>query len=314
MPVNTDDRTRLLAVTPSAIERLEEGASVTLRLAATPPIVKPTMLNLTVTGGLELNTDTTLLLDRLNPSAAVMVTAIDNVAVDGTQTAAVNFDITATNTEPQNIRVTINITDNDRYTIAFADPRLSIAEGASGQATLTIDPIPTVPIAVTLNPSTTALTLTPPSITFAPGVSQQNLDIAVTDDNVDQTEEQQHTVEIVLDDPSAPLTAGAPLTVVVPRDLDDQTVSLAVSPARIDALDEGTSTQLIVFSDLDIVSPATLTLGVDNELITVNPEQITIRPGQARDRLAVFTVMSVDNDQVDTGSVSYTHLTLPTKA
>ena len=209
---------------------LNEGETTTLKLfeVSNSPAAPATItLEVEEGGGELLNFNPPQSVISEAGEVEISVTAIDNGNVDDIRSIRLRLSIASgrVRTTPANI-ITIVIKDNDVYTIGFDREAITIEEGMSESARLSVSPTPVGDATATVSLSVSdnnQLTVDPPGeIVFSASSASFDVAITVTEDSIEESTET-FTVDLTLS-PEIPATLSAgQITVTVPA--NDQPVA-----------------------------------------------------------------------------------------
>ena len=187
--------------------------------------------------------------------------------------------------------ITVAIEKNNAYTIGFDRPTITLEEGASANARLSISPRPTGDSAAAVALSVSdkeQLTVEPETVVFSATTARFDVAVAVTDDNVAEAEKT-FTVSLT---PLANIAAaiGDELSVIVP-DNDAPTVR---ARAERTVIPEGETASVLIAADLvrELTVNLALSGSVQNE-VRLSSSSLTLGPDKPS---ALFTVLVADND------------------
>ncbi len=170
----TDNDTSVgITVTSSSPAISEAGVTSSMTVVLDSAPTSSVIITLsTSTDGVTLSSTTlTFTTGNWNVAQSVVVSATDDNLVEGTHTSQVTFTVSNSGGSYDGFSVTaltFTITDNDTAGVTLSTTSLSLAEGGSaGSYTVVLDSQPTSSVVITLATSTTEVTLSATTLTFA---------------------------------------------------------------------------------------------------------------------------------------------------
>ena len=306
---------------------LREGETATLalfRVLSGP--ANPITITLAIEGSgkrfLSLSS-TQLTINEEGGTATASVTAIDNEDVAAIDPINIALSITGDNARlipPETI--TVAIEDDDVYAIGFEREALTLAEGASATARLSITPAPLgdniVAVALLVSDSG-QLTVEPAVLAFSAASASFDVAVSVIDDAIPELEK----IFTVSLRPSAGIPAmTTALSVVVPADSDTPIVRVmaeravipegATASVFIDAvlnreLNIGVAASGLTGSQSDVIfSPSYLTLSVDEPSASFGISVADNKEPQGNNRIFNVDLIAASVPQFELSSLTFT--------
>ena len=221
----------------------------------------------------------------------------DNTVMASPRAATITLGVTPASVELQTTQLTITIEEDDPYHIGFTPSQLTLEEGTTGQAAITITPPPLQDIALMFaSPSTSQLTVDPTEVTFtANQPSKQVIIAALADVQQESTERYQISIAVATNIPAT----TTPLVVTIPPS-EAPTISAQLGQSPID---EGDDT-LLTITATNIKEPTTITLTPTGR-ITLSTTSITVKTD-----IKTTAIVTADDDNTVMASPRQATITL----
>ncbi len=296
--VDNDDKPRMTFVI--ADESVSEGAGPgattgTISLNWTP--TEDRTIEIVSFDRSESVAPSTVVIAAGESSVIFPIDAIDDDIIDGTQTA--NFTASADAYELR-ARATLDVTDDDILTLAFADNTVSESEGlAASVATLTRHNDPSDSLTVTLVSSEPDALIVPDSVTIPAGEVTATFNLDAVDDELAYGT---RTVVVTASAPPHPSTTAS-----IEFLDNDSALSLAIAPSAFsEAAGAGAATATLSRNDVDLSEPLVVSLTSGDTTEIAMPAEITIPADMSSVTFAVDAVddMIVDGTQTVTATAS----------
>ena len=251
----------------------------------------------------------------------VGVPLINDVAEENGETvlATLSSPINATLGEPKTTTLTI-IDDDQPPTVQFTSDSYTVDEGA-GMAQIGVDLLgyAAEPVTVTLTTgdetavSPADYTATTTILTFEPGQNSQTVEIPISDDALDETDE---TISLTLSDLSSNAEPGTPLSAVLTIADNDEPPTIAFAAAGLGG-DEGTTATATVQLSGPSAKTVTVAYSTSNGTAAAGSDYtaasgtLTFAPGQTT---ATFGVALLDDALDEAGETVLLTLSSPTNS
>ena len=241
---------------------------------------------------------TQLTINEEGGTATATITAIDNEDVADMDPVSIALSLAGDNARLTTIAaITVTIEDNDVYIIGFEEGEITLREGMSATARLSISPaisgVGTVTVTAALSVSDTRqLTVDPEEVVFSAANSGFDIAVTVIEDAIPESEET-FTVSLTLS-ADVPTMIGAELSVIVPA--DDDTIMVRVFPERT-VIPEGMTASVLL--DADINQDLTVNLAASGLMstqtnVSLSASSLTLTPDNPS---TLFNISVADNSE-----------------
>ena len=236
-------------------------------------------------------------------AATASLTAVDNENVADIDPVSIALSVIGDNirlTPTETIAVAVE--DDDIYTIGFDRETITLEEGLSETARLSLSPAPvganTVAVALSVSDNE-QLTVKPEEVVFSAASANQGVVITVTEDAIPESEE----IFTVSLRPQAgiPVMISSELSVIVPAD-DDTTMVRAIAATTV--IPEGAAVFVLV--DADINRDVAVNLAVSGLVsaqpgVSLSASSLTLRPNAPTS----FSISVADNEEPQAGDRTF---------
>ena len=277
-----DDEIALTTVQPDKL-RLKEGSTMAVTITAAE-LEDPATITLTIQGSIRINgaTRQIVALDGETTETSVTILAIPDGIIQSADTQATMILTVEGDIQLSSTAVLVTIENNEFYTIAFTDHALSIEEGDSRPATLSISPAlqegDQIEVSLAAVQDTDGQLVFDARVVFTMDAVNAIVVIMAVDD---QYKESTKEYTIGIDIPAGVLAERGStdtLTITVPED-GDEIVLATVQPGEL-RLKEG-STMAVTITAAELEDPATITLTIQGNIrISGTTRQIVALDGE----------------------------------